>query len=87
MSTLEQIRTHINLVDKQLVKLLDERMLLARDIADFKLTHSLPVFDAGRERQVLETIPEKYQSIWISMMDASKKEQERYISGLTSNSL
>lgn len=53
---LEQIRQAIDEVDKQLVKLLEERMSLVSQVAAYKKETGKPVFDAKREEVLLAKI-------------------------------
>ena len=55
---LEQLRLEIDRVDEQLVKLIQERMDIAADIAAYKQQHDLPVLHAAREREKLAMITE-----------------------------
>jgi chorismate mutase/prephenate dehydratase len=47
-------RELINGVDNQIVKLFEERMLLAKEIVDYKMAHNLAIQDADRESEVVE---------------------------------
>lgn len=76
---LTEIRQHISFIDTELLRLLDERMQLAKWVAEYKKEHNLPVFDPAREAEILEKIPEEYQGIWKEMMNVSKRQQEEYL--------
>lgn len=47
-------RELINGVDNKIVKLFEERMLLAKEIVDYKKAHNLAIQDAERESEVVE---------------------------------
>lgn len=81
------LRTKISSIDSALLRLLDERMELARHVAEYKMERDLPIIDEVREREILEKIPEAYRQLWDMMMDVSKQQQFRYIKTLTSGSL
>ena len=53
---LEEIRTEIDALDKQLLALFERRMDLCRDVALYKKEHNLPVFQPEREEKLLEKI-------------------------------
>ena len=55
---LNEYRTKIDEIDRQLVSLFAERMEMAAGIAAYKKAHHLPVLDAARERQKLRQIAE-----------------------------
>lgn len=55
MKELAQIRRELDQTDRALVALFEQRMNLSRQVAAYKLAHGLPVLDASREAQVLES--------------------------------
>lgn len=56
MVDLQVTREKIDNVDKQIVALFQERMELARDVAEYKLNVGKPVFDKERERNKLKKL-------------------------------
>ena len=54
MNQLEEARGRINQLDAELAHLFEERMTAVEQVIAYKAEHNLPVFDAARERQVLE---------------------------------
>ena len=56
---LQELRTRIDALDDQLVKIFSDRMAVAAEISNYKKEHDMPVLDAGRERQKLADITEK----------------------------
>ncbi len=54
MDKLTRAREEINRIDSEMAGLFCERMKAARDVADYKAEHSLPIFDAARESAVIE---------------------------------
>jgi chorismate mutase len=55
-SALEDRRSQIDLLDTELLRLLNARARVAGDLASFKKSSGLPVYDGRRERQILERI-------------------------------
>ena len=56
---LQELRTEIDRIDDQLVKLFAERMEIAAKIGDYKKQRNLPVFVPAREREKLQDVAEK----------------------------
>ncbi len=52
-ASLKDLRRRIDLVDRAILSLLEERMALCRDIAAVKAAEGLPLEDAVREAEVL----------------------------------
>jgi chorismate mutase/prephenate dehydratase len=66
-------------------------MKLAEEVAEYKMKFALPIFDAKREKEVIEknsqyisddTIKEYYVRFLQNLMDESKNYQSRLIGGL-----
>lgn len=76
---LSELRQSISALDSELLQLLDERMELAKLVAEYKKVHNMPIFDAAREQEILEKIPKNYQSIWKEIMQVSKDIQKQYV--------
>jgi len=68
---LNKLRQKIDNIDNDLVRLFEQRMETAAEIAQYKLVHNLPVFDPVREQQKLQDLSQKV-----------KKENETYITSL-----
>lgn len=88
MTTLEEARSTIDRVDKELVRLMEERMAAVVDVAAYKKAHNLPVLDEGREAAVLEKVKGLAQNpdfkeyivmIFKDMMDVTKEYQRAVI--------
>ena len=56
---LKDLRTEIDAIDDQLVKLFSQRMEISAQIADYKKERSLPIFVPAREREKLADVAEK----------------------------
>lgn len=85
MSLLENARAEINVVDEQIAQLFERRMRAVEDVYQYKKENNLPIFDAGREAQVIEKNSifiqhekylEYYQKIAQHIMDVSKEYQQ-----------
>ena len=83
---LDELRQSIDELDKELLELFAKRMKLCCDVADYKAENGLPVFQGGREQEVLKRIsemaPEGLESastlLFSQIMDISKcLQQER----------
>ena len=56
---LEEYREKIDTVDEKLAALFAERMELSRAIAEYKKENGLPVLDASREKEKLDSVAEQ----------------------------
>ena len=56
---LSEIRTKIDAVDDELLRLFLERMDLAEEVAAYKNEHHLPILNKQREREILAKVAEK----------------------------
>ena len=56
---LQDYRKQIDNIDDELLRLFKERMVVARQIGQYKKEHGLPVLDATRENDKLVVISEK----------------------------
>lgn len=84
MSLIDEARVKINAIDKEMVKLFEERMKAVLDVLKYKKQHNLPVFDEKREIELIqknldllidENLKEYYLIFFKGMLDASKKYQ------------
>jgi chorismate mutase len=56
MCRIAGLRTQIDVIDQELVKLLGRRLKLAAEIGTIKAETGLPIYDFSREREVHENI-------------------------------
>lgn len=56
---IQDLRSQIDKIDDQLVKLFVERMAVSADIGNYKKEHNLPVFVPSREREKLADVAKK----------------------------
>jgi len=55
VKNLEECRREIDAIDRELIRLFEERMQVAEQVAAYKLEHGLPVLDAKREEEVVKS--------------------------------
>ncbi|HEZ7985378.1 MAG TPA: prephenate dehydratase domain-containing protein [Ruminococcus sp.] len=88
MMDLQQLRGGIDDIDAKILKLFMERMELCKGVADYKKLHDMPVFQGGREQQVIDRIKELTANkeletgtaaLFTAIMDISKILQNRLI--------
>ena len=81
---LNEDRQHIDLLDQEILKLLNERAKLSVNIAKIKSQNKMSVFVPERENRLLEQIiskndgpltAEAIRNIFLTIMDESKKLQ------------
>lgn len=46
----EELRKEIDQIDRELVQLVEKRMKVSTEIAEYKLANNIPVMDAQREK-------------------------------------
>jgi chorismate mutase-like protein len=87
-----QLREAIDSIDRQLVELLARRLELVMKVGEIKRAHDLPVYDADRERDLLERVaraaprplaPDVAQRIMECIIQESRSLEQRHVSGLT----
>ena len=88
MKSLEECRSEIDAVDREIVRLFEERMQLCRDVAMYKIANGLPVLDRSREEMVLKSREgmlsdpywgESVRRLFESIMALSRAEQEKLL--------
>lgn len=77
-----KIRTEIDKTDKNLIDLLVKRLNLSASVAETKRKHGMPVFDASREKLILEKVKEKagdngdfVSAVYASILSSSRAKQ------------
>lgn len=53
---LQELRNQIDVTDQKILSLFLKRMELCKGVADYKKKHNMPVFQGGREQQVIDRI-------------------------------
>jgi len=91
MNELDIKRKEINEIDKEIASLFERRMNCSKEVAEYKIKHSIPILDSTREQEVIkrnseyikdEVIKEYYINFIKSTMDISKNYQSRIINGM-----
>ena len=85
---LQQLRDQIDVTDEKILELFKQRMALCKGVADYKKQHSMPVFQGGREQQIIDrikkltgdsTLEAGTAALFTTIMDISKILQNRSI--------
>ena len=88
MKTLDECRSEIDEVDRQIVRLFEQRMQLCREVAQFKIANGMQVLDRSREEKVLDSraamLDDAYwagsvRSLFEGMMALSRAEQQKML--------
>ena len=86
--TLEELRGEIDKIDGDLLSLFLRRMECAEKVARYKLSHQIPVYNAEREREILDRTQQKggkyggdARQLFSSLMAMSREVQHRLLSG------
>ena len=82
---INESREKINQIDDQLIRLFEQRMEAALEIARYKQQNHLPVYDPARERQVLlrqtAAVPPQLSAsarvLYSTLFDLSRSYQHR----------
>ena len=80
---LSELRVEIDAIDRRIVDLLKQRMMVANEVAEYKRERNLPVLDSGREQALLtkvtgqagEEFSSGVRSIYHSILSASRSYQ------------
>ncbi len=84
---LNEVRAKINAVDKQMMELFKERMVLSEEVARIKKENNIALVDSGREAQVIaraieitgEELKEETTILVQTLMDLSKAWQKKVL--------
>lgn len=88
MDDLQQLRGRIDETDEKILSLFMQRMELCKGVAEYKKIHDMPVFQSGREQQVVDRIKALTgdksleagtAALFTTIMDISKILQNRAI--------
>jgi chorismate mutase/prephenate dehydratase len=91
MNKLDKARQEINEIDKTMAELFERRMNAAKEVAEYKKENGLPVFDAGREEEVIKRNSEyvkdpevkaHYVNFLKNTMNVSKDYQRKLLHGM-----
>lgn len=84
---LEQLRTEIDKLDKDILSAFEKRMDLCSQVAEYKIKNDLPVFQEGREKNIIKKVrdnsPEHLKdssaALFTEIMDISKLLQQNIL--------
>ena len=85
------MRDAIDIIDRQLVELLAERLRLVMKVGEIKRAHHLTVYDAERERDLFERVsraapspltPDMAQRIFECIIHESRSLEQRHVQTL-----
>ena len=88
MKDLSQLRQEIDIIDRQLVALFEQRMAVTQQVGKYKLAQGLPVLDRSREEQVLaekaallqdKTLPADVTDLFEAIMAISRRQQQKLL--------
>lgn len=91
---LGEIRDRIDKIDKELVKLLEERMKIVEDVVDYKIENNMQIFDSKREEEVItkntnrvenQKLKKYIEKMLNDIMSVSKEYQESKIFSIKEN--
>ena len=79
---LNELRNEINGIDDEILNLFLRRMALARQVAEYKREHNLPIYQPQREQEILESVAKRSgelggyaRELFTTLMDLSKQYQ------------
>lgn len=81
---IKDLRIKIDSIDKEIIRLFEERMEVSKGVSDYKKQNNLPLFDKSREEQVIESrmkllsdksLEPYAKQLIISLMELSKAYQ------------
>ena len=85
---LQECREKLDVIDKKIVELFEERMAVSEEVARYKAEHGLPVLDESREKQKLASVrslvkeksnKEAAAQLFEKIMELSRARQEQII--------
>ncbi len=79
--SLEELRNRIDEVDRQLARLLEERLRLCREIGEAKARQGAPLRDPAREDEVLSRVPPRLRRIFRVIIDECIDVQRSVVRG------
>ena len=85
MKDLNELRQEIDIIDRQMVALFEQRMTVTEQVGRYKLAHGMPVLDRSREEQVLagktalledKTLSADVTELFETIMAISRRQQQ-----------
>lgn len=88
MKTIEELRSEIDQIDKDIIQLLDKRFNICKDVGLCKKNSGSNVYDITREGQIYSKIDslspvynEEIKAVYEKMMSVSKQMQNKLLGG------
>ena len=84
MKDLSEIREKIDIVDQKMIELFEERMKLANEVAEYKISVGKPIYDKERENEKLKKLSslasnefnaQGVQELFLQIMTISRRYQ------------
>ena len=94
MKDLNELRQEIDVIDRQLVALFEQRMAVTRNGGLYKLANGIPVLDRSREEQVLasktalledKTLSRDVTELFEAIMAISRRQQQALLDAHNTN--
>lgn len=94
MKDLNELRQEIDVIDRQLVALFEQRMAATRNVGLYKLANGIPVLDRSREEQVLasktalledKTLSRDVTELFEAIMAISRRQQQALLDAHNTN--
>ena len=88
MKDLTVLRAEIDVIDRQLVALFEQRMAVTQQVGRYKLANNIPVLDRSREEQVLagkvalledKSLSEDVTDLFEAIMAISRRQQQKLL--------
>ena len=86
--SLEEIRSEIDLLDKELAELFEKRFHLVKEVIDYKIENRLPILDEDREKEIIEKntnyiedldLQKYFRKVYSYMIETSRDYQEEIL--------
>lgn len=85
---LNEIRTEIDKIDNELIKLLERRFDCSKAVAEYKMQNNMPILDKERQQIILQSVEQKCERygtqlkfLFEDIMQISRMSQNRIIAG------
>ncbi len=88
MKDLQALREEIDVIDRQLVALFEQRMAVTEQVGRWKLANGIPVLDRSREEQVLagkvdllqdKSLAADVTDLFEAIMAISRRQQQKLL--------
>ena len=85
---LEDIRSEIDILDKEFAELFEKRFHLVKEVIDYKVENRLPILDEGREKEIIEKntnyvedldLQKHFRKVYSYMIEISRAYQEEIL--------